>query len=344
MRFNTEEQQKKCIASKQPLPFYLIYGSDSELILSFRKKLCAMLEEFCSEPDIMDGRNFDLPAFYDAAQLVSFFGGRRLIIVKDFEPENLTPTDCAELCSFIKELTDDVTVIFSASVDSLDAKKGKNAKKLLEAADRAGASIALDQRDPASLKPLIRSRCKKLGCELSNDDAAFLIERCGSDLSTLFNECDKLCAYADGTPITVKMITEICSGTLSADPFALSRLMLKGDLAEVLARIDALIRMKQPVVLIMSNISSAFCNIARASAARAEGKSADQFAADFSFRFQWMAQNAYRDSSRLTVSKAFEICEVFSDAETQLKSSPHDDRTLLETAVIRAMHILGGAR
>lgn len=344
MRFNTEEQQKKCIASKQPLPFYLLYGSDSELILSFRKKLCSMLEEFCGEPDVMDGRSFDLPAFYDAAQLVSFFGGRRLIIVKDFDPEALTPTDCAELCSFIKELSDDVTVIFSAAVDSLDAKKGKNAKKLLEAADRAGASVALERRDPASLKPMIRSRCKKLGCELSNEDAAFLIERCGSDLSTLYNECDKLCAYANGDAITVSMIMDVCSGTLSADPFALSRLMLKGDLPEVLSKIDALIRMKQPVTLILSNISSAFCNMARACAARAENKSSNEFASDFAFRFQWMAQNAYRDSSRLTISKAFEICEIFSDAETQLKSSPHDDRTLLETAVIRSMQLLGGGR
>lgn len=140
------------------------------------------------------------------------------------------------------------------------------------------------------------------------------------------------------------MITDICSGTLSADPFALSRLMLKGDLAEVLSRIDALIRMKQPVMLIMSNISSAFCNMARACAAKAEGKSVEQFAADFSFRFQWMAQNAYRDSARLTITKAFEICEIFSDAETQLKSSPHDDRTLLETAVVRSMQLLGGIR
>ena len=161
-------------------------------------------------------------------------------------------------------------------------------------------------------------------------------------MATLLNECDKLCAYAQGAPITSDMISLICSGALSADPFALSRLMLRGELTNTLSQIDSLIRMRQPITLIASNISSAFCSLARACAARSAGKSCAEFQKDFGFKFEWMAQNAFRDSAKLTQSKAFEICQIFSDAEIQMKSTPLDERILLETAVIRAVQTLGG--
>jgi len=344
MRLTTEEQQKKCIASKQVYPVYLLFGNDSELLLSYRKKLCEMLVKLGCEQETMDGKALDLSSLYDAAQLVSFFGGRRLIVIKDFDAEALIPTDCNDLCDLISELSDNVTVVFAASPESFDIKKGKNAKKLLSAADKAGVAVQLDRRDAASLKATLRSRCQKRGCELSNEAAAFLIERCGNDMATLLNECDKLCAFADGSTITNDMITAVSSGTLSADPYALSRLMLRGELTATLDQIDSLIRMRQPVTLIISNISSAFCSIARACAARSAGKNCDSFQKDFGFKFEWMAQNAFRDSAKLTQSKAFEICQIFSDAETQIKSTPLDERILLETAVVRAVQTLGGGR
>lgn len=342
MHLTTEEQQKKCISQSNAERVYLLFGNDAELLLSYRKKLCAMLSDICSEPDIMSGKSLDISALFDAAELVSFFGGRRLIIINDFEPEQLGSEDCKDLCAFISELSDNAVIVFCSPVDSFDIKKGKNAKKIFAAVDKAGVAVELNQREPESLKGLLRSRCKKRGCELSNEAAAFLIERCGSNMGTLLNECDKLCSYADRQPITIPMITMVCTGSLSADPFALSRLMLKGDTASVLSQIDSLIRMKQPVMLIASNISSAFCSIARACAAKAEGENADRFAKDFGFRFQWQAQNAFRDSARLTTAKAFEICEIFSDADIMMKSTPLDERILLETAVIRSMQVLGG--
>ncbi len=342
MRLNTEEQQKKCIASKQAHSVYLLFGSDSELLLSYRKKLCEMLVKLGCEQETMDGKALDLAALYDASQLVSFFGGRRLIVVKDLEPESLTPSDCGDLCELISELSDSVTIVISTPPESFDIKKGKNAKKLLAAVDKAGVTVQLDRRDASSLKTILRSRCQKRGCELSGDAASFLIERCGNDMATLLNECDKLCAYADGAAITIDMITAICSGALSADPFALSRLILRGELTLVLTQIDTLIRMRQPITLITSNISSAFCSLARACAARSAGKNCEQFQKDFGFKFEWMAQNAFRDSARINQSKAFEICQIFSDAETQMKSTPLDERILLETAVVRAVSIVGG--
>lgn len=342
MHFTTEEQLKNCIALKNAERVYLIFGNESVLLTTYRKRLTAMLLNECGDNDIIDGKKLDLPAFYDAAQLLSMFGGRRLIQVDDFDVEALSTEDCKELCAFLNDLTDDISVVFCASLGSFDPKKGKNAKKFLAAADKNGVAAQLDRRSPADLKNLLRIRCKKHGCELSPPTASFLIERCGDDMGTLLNECEKLCAYADGADITEAMIYKVCSGALNADPFALARLMLRGELKAVLSQIDTLIRMRQPVMLLISNLGSAFCDLARACAARSEGKTAANLAEEFSYKFSWKAQNAFRDITHLDSARVFAVCEIFSEAEISAKSSPLDERILLETAVIRSMQALQG--
>lgn len=344
MRITTEEQLKNHIAAKKPERLYFLFGNEPALLSLYRAKMRKNLGELCGEADIFDGKKLSLPEFYDAAQLISMFGSRRLIEITDLDIESLSKSDCEELCSFFDELTEDVTVLILASNDSVDLKKGKNAKKFLAAVEKNGIAAQLNQRSTGDLKQLLRARCKKRGCELSNEAAAFLTERCGTDMGRLLNECDKLCAYSDKNEITEDMIVRVCSGVISADIFALARLILKGDATLVFTEIDKLIGMREPVPLLLANLGSAFCDLARAAAARSAGKSANDLSSDFSYKFAWRAQNAFRDSAGLDPAALFSICEILSDADTALKSGGGDERILLETAVMRSMQFLQRGR
>ena len=136
------------------------------------------------------------------------------------------------------------------------------------------------------------------------------------------------------------MIRRICPGALSADPFALARLMLRGDLQAVLIQVDSLMRLRQPVIMILATLSGAFCDLARACAARSGGRTASDLTGDFSYRFAWRAQNAYRDCARLNAAAIYSVCELLCEADATLKSSNADERIVLETAIIRAMRAL----
>lgn len=344
MRITNEEQLKNHIALKNPERLYFLFGNEPALISLYRARLQKALRELCGNTDIFDGKTFSLPDFYDAAQIVSILGSRRLIEITDFDIESFSKAECDELCSYLDDLTDDVTVLIFASNDSVDIKKGKNAKKFLASVDKNGIAAQLDRRSAGDLKQLLRSRCKKNGCELSNEAAAFLIERCQNDMGILINECDKLCAYCGGKEITEEIISDVCSGVISADVFSLSRLMLRGDTLAVFTEIDKLISLREPIALMLSNLGSSFCDLARAAAARSAGKSAADLAAEFSYKFQWKAQNAFRDSAGLDPAALFSICEILSDADTAMKSGGGDERILLETAVIRSMRLLQRGR
>lgn len=342
MLCTTEKQLKEQLSTENIAPLYLLFGNEPALLRTYRQKLLETFERTGDQLEYMDGKALNLSALLDAAELLSMFGGRRVIAIDSFEAEQLIDADCKALCAFFGEIPEGTVLIVTAAAESFDEKKGKCAKKLLAAAEKSGLAARLDRRGEADLRRFAMVRCKNQGRILSNEAAAFLLAHCGGDMGTLSNECDKLCAYAAEAKkdIDNDMIRRVCPGALSADPFALARLMLRGDLQAVLSQVDTLMRLRQPVIMILANLSGAFCDLARACAARASGRTASDLTADFSYRFAWRAQNAYRDCARLNAAAVYSVCELLCEADATLKSSSADERIVLETAIIRAMRAL----
>ncbi len=338
----TEKQLKEQLTTETIAPLYLLFGNEPALLRAYRQKLLDRFERAGDQIEFMDGKALDLSALLDAAELLSMFGGRRVIAVDSFEPEQLLDADCKALCAFFGEIPEGTVLIFTAAADAFDEKKGKCAKKLLAAAEKAGIAARLDRRGEADLRRFVIARCKSRGQILSNEAASFLLAHCGDDMGILSNECDKLCAYAAETKADIDsgMIRRVCPGVLAADPFALAKLMLRGDLPAVLSQVDTLMRLRQPVIMILANLSGAFCDLARACAARSSGRTAADLTADFSYRLVWRAQNAYRDCARLNAEAVYTVCALLCEADATLKSSGADERIVLETAIIRAMRAL----
>lgn len=342
MILQNEEAVRQELARRQARSVYLLAGDEPALIAFYRKKLIAALCGEGQQPDRFDAGRLDLAALADAVALLSMFGGRRVTELSALLPEQLSEADCKSLCALMEEIPPDSTLLILCEPGSLDLKKGKNAKRLSAAADKAGAVLLLNRRTPAELRATLRGRCRKKGCDLTAEAAAALLERCGEDLSTLLNECDKLCAYAPGGVITPQMVQTLCTGLPDPDLYAVARLMLRGRPQPVLEEIDALLRAKQPAALILASLGGAFSDLARGCAARSAGKTAAELAGDFSYRFSWKAQNALRDAGGLDANRVQRVCELLCEAETTVKSAPCDEAVLLQTAVIRSMLVLRG--
>lgn len=340
MLCKSEAELKPVLSGGDVLPVYLLYGDEPLLIGAYKKKILSLLCQNGEDTDIMDGRQLNLSAFFDAAQLMSMFGGRRIILIDNLEVASLSDSDIKELCSFLPELSEDVSVLITTA-QSFDEKKSAP-KKLIAAAEKAGLAACLNKRSPGDLKAFIKSRCKKQGIEISHESASFMLEHCGNDMSLLCGECDKLCAYCREKSITPgeKIIRTVCSGTLTADPFAVARIMLSGNAGAVMHHVDALFRLREAPLAILSNISYAFCDIARACCAVSCGKNADAVTKDFSYRFPWKVQNAFRSCRSLNMNSVFEVCQTLCDAENTLKSSTGSERVVIEAALLRCMQLL----
>jgi DNA polymerase III delta subunit len=343
MIIKTEQALKKELSLPEPRGVYLLFGEDSALLSACRRRILARLCDDHSQPERIDGKKPDIGRLAESLALLPMLGGRRIVSLEDLDPEQLSGADCTALCAVIEDIPQGACLLLTAREGAFDTKKGACAKKLLAAADRAGAAVGLPRRTGQALKNTLRDRCRQRGCDLSAVAAGFLIERCGDDMGRLLNECDKLCAWANGEgPITEATITAVCPPSAEGDVYALSRIMLRGDAPRVVHEVNTLLLQRQPVALLLYHLSAAFCDLARAGEARAAGRTSAQAARDFDSRFAWRMERAFRDSEQVAPRRVFAVCEILLDAEQMLKGSAADERVVLETAVVRSLAALSG--
>ncbi|MEG2174599.1 MAG: DNA polymerase III subunit delta, partial [Oscillospiraceae bacterium] len=329
-----ESALNKQISLLSPKGLYLLWGNDPRLLLTWRQRILTLLTSDNGDAETLDGRHLDMARLCESVELFPMMGGRRILSVEDLDPESLSDIDCKALVTLMADLPPYAALLLTMQPDAVDPKKGVRAKKLLAAAEKYGVSARLDHRTAANLKSAVRARCHQKNCALSTPTASLLLERCGDDLGTLFSECDKLCAYANGREITSGMVTRVCPASPEGDVYALARLLLHGETEPLLREVDTLLRLRQSPALLLASLGGAFCDFYRAASARASGHDADGMARDFCYRFEWRVKNAFRDAARLDVKRLFEVCRLLCDAETSFKSGmAADERVLLETTM-----------
>jgi|GEM_PF-1227710 len=346
----TEAQLKKDLSLYGPRPVTLLCGDEPALIAAWRRRILEALRQGGGETERHDGRALDVDALTDAAMLLPMLGGARILWVDDLEPAALSSQSAEALCALLSDFPQGNAILINIAPGVLDApKRGKTTldgnlsgalKKLVAAADGSGVVACLDRRRGTSLRNTLIARCEKASCTLTAAAADTLIARCGDDLGTLMNECDKLCAYSPDRPITPDDVAAVCAGDGEADLYEVAKRLLRCDADGALREISRLLTQKTAPAQILANLGMSFCELSRAAAARSAGKSAEALAKDLHFRFPWRAKNAYNDCARFDPAAIRSCCAILCEAETRLKTESTDDRALLEAAVVRCLAAL----
>ncbi|MDV2503239.1 MAG: DNA polymerase III subunit delta [bacterium] len=87
-----------------------------------------------------------------------------------------------------------------------------------------------------------RERAAEIGCSLSREGAALLVEHVGTDLQRLAREVEKLAEYgADGTELTAEAIERLVAGTRGRSAFELTDAIARQDVETALRRLEALL-------------------------------------------------------------------------------------------------------
>ena len=87
--------------------------------------------------------------------------------------------------------------------------------------------------------------------------------------------------------------------------------------------------------LIFAAVSGTFLDLYRAVTAKVSGRSMDDVISDFSYKQQFVVKNAFRDSSRMSLSRLRKSVQILRDTAVQFNSSPGDPRVILEQAVTK---------
>lgn len=339
----TEKELKKQIAGGSFSPVYLLYGEEAYLKqyyagLIAEKSVAAGFETFNLHK--LEGKETSLDEIAGAAEQLPMMAERTCVLVRDFDLKALKGAQREMLEAFLDDPPGTCSVVFWMDTIEVSPRQNRDWQGLIKLFAKSGSAVHLGRRSASDLTRQLCASAKKRGGSLSPDAAAYLIAFSGSDLSSLLNELDKLCAYAQGREIEEADVAAVCVKSVEATAFDMVKALLRGNYAEACQMLDTLFAQKTEPVMIAGALISSYVDMYRAKAALSSGESTQAVAQAFNYRGrEFRLRYAAQDASRLGLEQLRECLDVLGGADEALKSTRADKRLVLEEAMLRLQRI-----
>lgn len=342
----TEQDFKKEISSKNFKKIYLIYGEEKYLVKKYTASLIhKAVGKNPTEFDLSKiSSDTPLETIFAASMQISMFSETKCVLVSDYDIDALSESDYQQLEKFVTEIPDGTILIFSMPTLSKESKKAtaKTSKtsrtsklqKFAAAVAKSGTVLELAKMGDIALEQQLVVWAEKNDCKLDRINASKIISMCGTDMTMLKNELDKLSAYANGGEITEEIIKKLCVKNTEVRIFALSDCISRNDYNGAYKQLNDLFEQNEKPEIILSVLSSTFVDMYRMRAASESGKTASDVAADFKYgKREFLLKNAYRNSKKYSTETLRKFLDMILETDIKLKSTRGNARILMETLI-----------
>ncbi len=340
-----EDALKKDISSGCFAPIYLLFGDDTYL----KQHYASLISEkaFGGDPFFnlvcFDG-DVDLQEVYDAVTQYPMMADTKCVVVTDFDFEHADLAESKRLNSLMDEVPAGCTLVIRFDSVEFDSKRSSRAKSLMEAVEkRGGKNVCLDHRKPAALVKMLVAGAKKYNCILADNTARYIVETVGDDIILLKNELYKLCSYCEeGGTIDKAMVDYVCVKSIDASIYDFAKLIFNCDITSALKMLDDMFFMRFEPIAILSTVTSAFVDVYRVFVGSKSGVSTSQISSDFGYgKRAFLLDRARGNIGKFDEKKLKRCFEELVGADTSLKSSGSNARTVLEELTVRLVYIIG---
>lgn len=340
----SEDDLKKQIKSGEFDNAYLIYGEESYLKEFYVNKLKAKIVD----PAFADfnyhcyeNKNTPLDVILNDADTLPMMSEYTFILVHDY-PLDKSESDIELLKAYFNDISQSCVIVFWCDNVVVDVKKNSKWKKIENAFAKFGASVDMQKRSESDLARLVVSRAKKRDCILSLNDARYLIRTVGSDIKTVFNETDKICAFVSKGEITKQNIDSLAVKSLQARVFDLSKAILKGDCDSAFEILNVLFAQKEEPIAVLAVISSCYVDMYRVKCAKSANQPQDDVSNYYNYKGKdFLLTNASRNCKNISFENLRKSIDVLAKTDELLKSTSVDKNILLEETVAKLLMLRG---
>ncbi len=325
------------IKSQEFLPVYLIKGSENYLKLKYANLLAdsvipAGLEVFNFHK--LDGETVTMNELVESVEALPAMCERTCVLVHDLDFEKLEDEDREALKELLSDAPDTCTLIFWQDTVGFP-QKTKKMKELQALIDEAGAVVELEPRIRPDLVKFVISECGKQEKTISYRTAEYLLDNVGEDMGNLVTEIDKLCNYVADT-VTEEDVDAICIRSLEATAFQMVDALLDNNFDRVFHALAILFDMKTEPMMILGALVSTYSDMYRAKVIAAEGGRQGDLKKLFplAYKSDFKLKNAFRRADRFSMPALRRSLELLAEADTKLKSSSEDHRTVFEKLMV----------
>lgn len=200
-------------------PVYFLYGEED----FFHTEIIRLLTGLLVAPD---SREFNLEKFeaktssplawIAAARTLSFFGGEKLVVVRNIEEATLSDKETQSLLDFAENPVAESCLV-------LTAIKADRKRKLFKALTALKGAVQCSAPKEAVLFPWLKKRASAVGYTLNMAGAKTLLERVGPRPGILARELEKMIAYVGKSKqIGAEIANEVVGESRLANVFAMT--------------------------------------------------------------------------------------------------------------------------
>lgn len=344
MPLMTEKDIKVHLRGENLGGLYLFCGTESYLKEFYAQKLKtkAVSDDFADfNYHFFDGTKCSLDQIEQAVEAFPMMSQTSCVFVKDMPVDTFNAADAKNLEAFIKDVPQYCALIFYISKTDTNIRKGEKARRVFSLFEKYGMVVELNKRTAMELSKLTVNAAQKRGAILSPKNADYLVDTVGDDMTTLFNEIEKLCAYAKGREITRADIDLLCIKTIEASAFDLAKYIVADNFEKAYSALNILLNQRADEMLIMGAVISAFVDLYRVKVSLAAGCRAEKPAEIFSYRGrEFRLRNAQRSSASLSINALRRCLDELHEADMKLKGSAVDKRLVLEELIVKLILVI----
>ena len=274
---------------------------------------------------------------FDAVDQLPMFAEKRCVTVCDYNHDKISENEFKNFLGVISDVPETTVLVFYCETVYVNPKKpSARAKKLMAAVEKAGgAAVYAARRNDSQLIRMVTGGASKRGLKMTPTAARHLIEVSGSDIFTLINELEKLSAFSKDGVATEEMIDKICSHSVDATIYNLSKFVLSKNTDGAQKLLDELLFMRTEPVYIISTLASTYIDMVRAAAAERKGIPVKEAAKDFGYppTLGFRLTNAARDAVRLPKGALLKSLGLILDSDRRIKTGTTDPKAELQTLI-----------
>lgn len=330
----SEKELKKRLQSGCSL--YYFYAPDEALVRSAANKALHVLKEQDPETTVLDGPTPTVEEIVLAAGTISFFGGKRLVLMPLIKPSTYSDKDLQELCETLQDTENAIFVMTSLIEEKFGKlRPGKREQKLIAACEKIGYCVQINKPGRSELQALARSWAEESGAAFAPGTEAALLDRCGEDQFLLHNEIAKLSALANYGTITADMIQQLGTVTLDADTFEMVELVVSGRIEQAQKRLKTLLELQNDPIMITGALIGNYLDLYRVLQGRRSRRSLADVAKDFGYGGKWSYRlgKTEKTASRFKRHQLEQCLCILQKLDLDLKGSKLDADLLMQKAL-----------
>ncbi|MBQ2062642.1 MAG: DNA polymerase III subunit delta [Oscillospiraceae bacterium] len=231
---------------------YLFHGEEVYLRQYYLEQLQKLLvpagfEEFNYHR--LGGKGLAIHELAEAVEAMPMMAEHTLVTVTDLDLFGLDEKGRGQLTDLLEDFPEYCTLVFI--YDVIPYKRDGKMKRLCAALDKIAVEVDFCQQERDQLLNWLKRRFAALGKDIDSATADHLLFTCGTLMTDLVPEIEKVGAYAKGPKISVSDINAVADPVLDARVFDMTNAITAGNYDQAARVLGELLRMQtEPIVIL----------------------------------------------------------------------------------------------